>query len=48
MIAVVWIQLHNPRLAFLRDVAAPAIARSLPELTPGARLLVTEEWLALM
>lgn len=46
--AIVWVNCHNPRLAFLRDVVAPAIAGWLAELDPGARLLVTESVIALM
>jgi len=46
--AVVWIHCHNPRLSFLRDVVAPAIAGRLPELAAGSRLLVTEELVSLM
>ena len=46
--AVVWVRCHNPRLAFLRDEVAPAIAARLPDLTSGARFLVTEELLTLM
>jgi predicted nuclease of predicted toxin-antitoxin system len=46
--AVVWINCHNPRLAFLRDQVAPAIASRIPDLTPGSRLLVTEEMVSLI
>ncbi|OGV66931.1 MAG: hypothetical protein A3K19_03670 [Lentisphaerae bacterium RIFOXYB12_FULL_65_16] len=46
--AVVWVHCHNPRLSFLRDVVAPAVAARLPALTPGARLLVTEQMVSLM
>ena len=46
--AVVWVQCHNPRLSFLRDVVAPAVAGRLAMLTPGARLLVTEQMVSLM
>ncbi len=46
--AVVWINCHNPRLAFLRDVVGPAIAGRLAGLTPGARLLVTETVIGLV
>lgn len=41
--AVVWISLHNPSLAFLRDVVAPAMAAALDGLKPGSRLLVGED-----
>ena len=46
--AVVWVNCHNPRLVFLRDRVAPAIASRIPDLTPGCRLLVTEEIVSLM
>ena len=46
--AVVWVSCHNPRLSFLRDVVAPAVAGRLAELTPGARLLVTETLISRM
>ena len=46
--AVVWVNCHNPRLAFLRGRVAPAIASRIPELGPGSRLLVTEEVVSLM
>ena len=46
--AVVWVSCHNPRLAFLRDAVAPAIAARLADLAPGARLLVTENLIALV
>ena len=46
--AVVWISCHNPRLAFLRDVLGPTVAEHLPRLTPGMRLLVTEDWVSVM
>jgi hypothetical protein len=45
---VVWINCHNPRLAFLRDRVAPAIASRIPDLDPGSRLLVTEEMVSLI
>lgn len=45
--AVVWIDCHNPRLAFLRDVVAPAVAGWLPQLRRGARLRVTESMIVL-
>ena len=45
--AVVWIDCHNPRLAFLRDTVAPAVAGWLPQLKPGARLRVTESLIVL-
>ncbi len=41
--AVVWVSCHNPRLAFLRDKVAPAIATHLDALRPGVRLLITED-----
>jgi len=46
--AVVWVHCHNPRLSFLREVVAPAIAARLAELRPSARLLVTEQLVSLM
>jgi predicted nuclease of predicted toxin-antitoxin system len=41
--AVVWVDCHNPRLSFLRESLAPAIALHLPNLKPGSRLLATED-----
>jgi len=41
--AIVWVDCHNPRLAFLRESLAPAIAPHVPHLQPGSRLWVTED-----
>ena len=41
--AIVWVACHNPRLAFLRESMAPAIALHVPNLQPGSRLLATED-----
>jgi len=46
--AIVWVACHNPRLAFLRESLAPAIARHLPDLVPGSRLLATEDVVTLI
>jgi predicted nuclease of predicted toxin-antitoxin system len=41
--SVIWISLHNPKLAFLRDTIAPILAGQLPNLKPGERLLINED-----
>ena len=46
--AIVWVACHNPRLAFLREALAPAIARHVPHLQPGSRLLATEDVVTLI
>lgn len=45
---VIWVSCHNPKLSFLLDRVAPAIARSLKSLKPGMRLLVTEDFLSVV
>ena len=42
--AVIWVSCHNPKLAFLRDKVAPAIAQYLETLKPGTRLLITKDF----
>ena len=41
--AVVWVDCHNPRLAFLKTSVASLIAGSVSSLRPGSRLLVSED-----
>lgn len=45
--SVIWVSLHNPRLAFLRDTIAPLLARNIPLMKPGQRLLVSEDTILL-
>jgi predicted nuclease of predicted toxin-antitoxin system len=44
--SVVWLALHNPTLAFLRDSVAPALVKRLPSIRPGQRVLITEDSIA--
>jgi predicted nuclease of predicted toxin-antitoxin system len=44
--AVVWVSCHNPKLAFLRDRVAPAIAKRLSTIESGARLMVTADFVS--
>jgi predicted nuclease of predicted toxin-antitoxin system len=37
--AVVWVALHNPTLAQLKDPIARTLARLIPDLRPGQRVL---------
>ena len=46
--AIIWVSCHNPRLSFLREAVAPVIARYLPTLKSGCRLLITEDFASLM
>ena len=44
--AVVWVNCHNPRLAFLKTSIAPLIATGVSSLRPGSRLLISEDMAA--
>jgi predicted nuclease of predicted toxin-antitoxin system len=41
--AIVWVNCHNPRLAFLKASIAPLIATGVPSLRSGSRLLISED-----
>jgi len=41
--AIVWVNCHNPRLAFLKTSVASLIAGRVPSLRPGSRLLISED-----
>lgn len=41
--AIVWVNCHNPRLAFLKTSVASLIAAGMSSLRTGSRLLISED-----
>ncbi|MBI2059219.1 MAG: DUF5615 family PIN-like protein [Nitrospirae bacterium] len=41
--SVAWISVHNPTLAQLRGPIAQRLKEALPRMTPGSRMMVTEQ-----
>lgn len=41
--AVIWVSCHNPKLAYLRDVIASAVNERLTDMSPGKRLMISEQ-----